>query len=271
MIHFSYFHPMADSIQLPKVLQPFADQLMQSHRTFIRLKPDFESPVTPWESAVGGLPYWLKGLPFPQDATNNFLLLLAQINFEEVPCLSPFPQKGLLQFFINNDDLFGRNDQDPTDQSNFRIVYHSEPSTDLEELVSDFSFLAEENTGPFETRKGYGVEFMMEQELMPYENHRFESVFGSEFFKQFGNDQWSIIHEYSKHHSGSGHKIGGYPFFTQNDPRLPESPLQLLLQIDTDADIGLMWGDMGVANFFIDPEDLRKLDFSSVYFHWDCH
>ena len=29
-------------------------------------------------------------------------------------------------------------------------------------------------------------------------------------------------------------------------------------------------GDMGVANFFISPEDLEKRDFSHVLFYWDC-
>ena len=31
-----------------------------------------------------------------------------------------------------------------------------------------------------------------------------------------------------------------------------------------------MWGDSGVANFFIDSEDLEKRDFSKVFYTWDC-
>lgn len=31
-----------------------------------------------------------------------------------------------------------------------------------------------------------------------------------------------------------------------------------------------MWGDMGVANFFIRREDLLRRDFSRVWYTWDC-
>ncbi|MBQ9182646.1 MAG: DUF1963 domain-containing protein, partial [Neisseriaceae bacterium] len=39
----------------------------------------------------------------------------------------------------------------------------------------------------------------------------------------------------------------------------------LLLQIESDE--GIMWGDCGVGNFFIRPDDLRKRDFSKVLFN----
>ena len=33
------------------------------------------------------------------------------------------------------------------------------------------------------------------------------------------------------------------------------------MQIDTDDSLNIMWGDSGVANFFIRKEDLLNLDF----------
>lgn len=45
----------------------------------------------------------------------------------------------------------------------------------------------------------------------------------------------------------------------------------LLLQIDTDNSLNIMWGDSGVANFFIRKEDLLNLDFSNVIYNWDCY
>ena len=33
----------------------------------------------------------------------------------------------------------------------------------------------------------------------------------------------------------------------------------------------IMWGDMGVANFFIEPNALKNLDFTNVLFNWDCY
>nr|MCR5080229.1 DUF1963 domain-containing protein [Treponema sp.] len=72
----------------------------------------------------------------------------------------------------------------------------------------------------------------------------------------------------------AGHRISGYPYFTQYDPRSADDGYDvLLLQIDTDDDGGnqIMWGDSGIANFFIKREDLKKRDFSNVLYNWDCY
>jgi len=51
----------------------------------------------------------------------------------------------------------------------------------------------------------------------------------------------------------------------------------LLLQLDSDINENdrytgkLMWGDSGVANFFITPEDLAKRDFNRTAFMFDYH
>lgn len=65
--------------------------------------------------------------------------------------------------------------------------------------------------------------------------------------------------------SGSGHKIGGYTYFTQEDSRVYQEEWRdhpLLFQFDSDEDI--MWGDVRVANFFIHPDDLARKDFTKV-------
>ena len=43
----------------------------------------------------------------------------------------------------------------------------------------------------------------------------------------------------------------------------------LLFQLNSVKDI--MWGDAGVANFFIDREALKNRDFSHVMYNWDCY
>ena len=40
--------------------------------------------------------------------------------------------------------------------------------------------------------------------------------------------------------------------------------------MDTDDDAEIMWGDSGVANFFIQEKDLAAEDFSDVLYNWDC-
>ena len=36
-----------------------------------------------------------------------------------------------------------------------------------------------------------------------------------------------------------------------------------------DGDL-IMWGDVGICNFFISPEALKRRDFSRVLYNWDC-
>ncbi len=77
----------------------------------------------PWESKLGGDPYLEIGMEYPKTSNGEYLRLLAQINFEEVPHLESFPQKGILQFYILADDVYGLALQDQCIQDTFRVIY----------------------------------------------------------------------------------------------------------------------------------------------------
>ncbi len=88
-----------------------------------------------------------------------------------------------------------------------------------------------------------------------------------------------FLESYDGVFSEEGHRLGGYPFFTQTDFREWGSPFEqyrLLFQLDSDGagdnDLGfeVLWGDAGVGNFFIHPDDLKQRDFSRVAYNWDC-
>ena len=66
------------------------------------------------------------------------------------------------------------------------------------------------------------------------------------------------------------HQLGGYPYFTQDDPRPGqyEDFDTLLFQLDS-CDL-VLWGDYGVGNFFISRDALKRRDFSKVLYNWDC-
>ena len=73
--------------------------------------------------------------------------------------------------------------------------------------------------------------------------------------------------------SNWGHKLLGYPCFTQWDPRgddYNERYNTLLFQMDSEVP-DLLWGDCGVANFFINLDKLKNLDFTDVLYNWDCY
>ena len=46
---------------------------------------------------------------------------------------------------------------------------------------------------------------------------------------------------------------------------------RLLLQIDTDNDAGMMWGDTGMLYFWIREQDARARDFSKVWMILQCY
>lgn len=71
----------------------------------------------------------------------------------------------------------------------------------------------------------------------------------------------------------NGHRLGGYAYHVQDNPRMQSrfSDYVLLLQLDNDDEHGMMWGDLGVCHFFIHPDDLRRCDFSKVMYDWQCH
>ena len=74
-----------------------------------------------------------------------------------------------------------------------------------------------------------------------------------------------------------GNHLGGYPFFTQRDPRLDDPTLTdsvLLFQLDSSEEgncVNVVWGDNGVGAFFIDRADLAARRFDKAWFYWDCY
>lgn len=255
---------------LPPALEPFRDQLMSTRTTFVRAKARKMRQTSPSESKVGGIPYWPKALEWPVGTDGAPLFFLAQINFSEIPPLSPFPNTGIVQFFIGADDLYGMDFDDGEKQDTFRVIYHPEvnPNAVLTTRLSEAAF--DEDFLPHHPDESYPLTFSLEEEVVPVTDYRFYDYFGGDFFRQFGEQEWQIQEDFSKKVRSDGHKLGGYAYFTQDDPRRADDPMLLLLQLDSDEVMDLMWGDMGVGHFFIRETDLLRCDFSKVLYDWDC-
>ena len=258
-------------IKLPPALEPFREQLLQTRQTFIRLTSQDARNTKAWESKVGGMPYWPQNLAWPKSPEGRPLFFLAQINFAETPPFPPFPSKGILQFFINDDDLYGMDFDDGENPDTFRVVFHSEVLENGSLLQTKLPATNwDEELLPHHPDESYPLLFGLEEEVVPISDYRFYQYFGSEFFRQFGEKEWDVMGELEKAVRAQGHKIGGYAYFTQDDPRKPDDPMLLLFQLDSDERMDLMWGDMGVGHFFIREKDLLALDFSHVLYDWDC-
>ncbi len=255
----------------PKALEPYRHKLQATEKPFVRIILYPDPSLQPWQSKIGGVPYLPKGIPFPVNQEGEQLFFLGQVNFAEVPSLPGFPAQGILQFYIFDDGLYGMNPDDPEAQHNFRVLFYPEPQRDPGALLADFSFLRKYGDLPLDSSLSLGMGFEAASGLMPEADFRFDDLFGEDFFGRFGAEEWSVAEAYNHISDAAGHRIGGYAEFTQEDPRSPEDPMELLFQIDTDSKNGIRWGDMGVANFFIRPQDLEQRNFARVLYHWDCY
>ncbi|MBQ0038480.1 MAG: DUF1963 domain-containing protein [Clostridiales bacterium] len=256
-----------------------------------------DEPVALTDSKFGGYPYWTADREYPTAANGENLFLLAQINFEQLaPEDNLLPKTGILQFFVQDEDLCGANFDDPTDQSGFRVIYHAEIKEPLS--VEEMRALGIKANTDQEFKESMlptlhedAIRFVKTKDYFPDISDAFEDKMKEAMSMLYGwNFDGTLYHELTTEEysyltepfSPFGHKMLGYPAFTQCDPRWPEAEVPegkkantiehydtLLFQMDSLGNV--MWGDDGVANFFINSEDLKNLNFSDVLYNWDCY
>lgn len=241
-----------------------------------------DEPTNIYSSKIGGLPYWEKDKEYPIDSKGNKLSLLAQINFEKENFDDErLPKTGILQFFIGDDDLYGCNFDDV--QNDWRVIYHEKIKENISEEEINLMNIPTNKTvedGPIEKNiNSLAMKFIKEKCYITTNSYNFESLIKNILMEKYNEE---VTEKFLFFHFGDpeyeyiinsfeafGHKLLGYPDFYQSDTRKLDSKYDtLLLQIDTDK--GIMWGDSGVCNFFINNEDLKKKDFSNVLYNWDC-
>lgn len=272
-----------------ELLEKLKDRINSTKREYIKIKAKKDMELKLWQSKFFGKPYLLKDQKYPTDDNGNNLYLLAQLNLSQMPNLEfSYPKKGLLQFWISDKQLYGLDFKNRTKQNGFKVIFHKEVQEDNNKLVQDFSFLSK-----IQKEKGwicedqdqfaqFALDFKIDKMPITSCDNYFYELFADiledkdidkfEFMDAYDN---AYNKEYMKHNkSNPNHVIGGYPYFTQEDPRkLGKEYLDfniLLFQMDSDITNKIMWGDCGVANFFINQKDLEALDFSRVFYNWDC-
>lgn len=260
-------------MDLPESLVPFEQKIKDSVIEFIRITLCDDISLSDTSSKFGGDPYITDMKMYPKDSRGKYMPLLAQINFEEVPSLANFPPSGLLQFYISDNEVYGLDYDSQLSQSDSRILY-----VPKEQIIGISVFdrkTIRSIDDYFPVPKSFGLTFEKISAPMSPVDFRFDKS----IYKGF----WDLPREdtdtYWKISQLMGHKIGGYPGFAQDDPRFSRKYSEhttLLLQIDSeknpnDNDYRIIWGDSGIANFFIKPEDLKNLNFSNVLYNWDCY
>lgn len=240
------------------------------------------------DSKFGGIPYIANDSDVPKDSNDMQLALLAQINCTELPENDLYPKVGLLQFWISRNENFGLNNRE-----DYLVKYSKEIEDGItnEDVLNKYNLLNEENYeeySPFNKKNtSFALTFEKGMSSITSNDFQFEKValqtiqelFPNEDVKDLYDDlEREVFDTLFKAFNGVNHAIGAYPTFTQWDPRNPDEPnayditlLQVESQWNNDSnDAQIMWGDSGVANFFINKEKLANLDFEDVLFNWDC-
>ncbi|MFR4480015.1 MAG: YwqG family protein [Fusobacterium sp.] len=272
------------------------DILEKNKKPMIEISLSDEKPNL-FQSKFGGVPYLPKDKEVPKNKENEQLTLLAQINIDELPENNIYPmEEGILQFWILNDDVLGL-DYDTNLGDGFKVVYYKDidKSVTEEEVLEKYKpYKYEYSYFPIEGE--FSLSFKLTDGYFSVSNDDFREIVDREIKKFYDENKdkyseilkiydkenqlnyweiWDILEEDKEIEEKlfeAGHKIGGFPNFTQSDIREVGDYEILLLQIDSEGTEKneIMWGDCGIANFFIREKDLKKLNFDRAIYNWDC-
>ena len=184
-----------------------------------------------FESKIGGIPYWTQNLPYPENSEGKKLYLLAQINFEKEKTESPLPTKGILQFFISDNDLMGLDLDHPTEQKNFRVIYHENIDyTITKNKLKGLNIPTTNKSDGLPIKGEYKIILNKGVDYINTEDINFKKYFSAAYKKIFNKDikkkdYYDVLddEEVEKFEeelqSENNHKMLGYANFTQQDPR----------------------------------------------------
>ncbi|MBI5366872.1 MAG: DUF1963 domain-containing protein [Planctomycetes bacterium] len=264
-------------------LGPFVGAILDLCRPALRVTPFARAGGA---SRFGGLPDRCAGQPWPHWKERP-LAFLAQIQLAELPrgpFFPPLPGTGLVQFFYDQDQsTWGF---DPGDRGSWCIRFSPDPG----------SGAREEAPGRLDVRVN---ERGMEFEPILTAPHP-----GSDWLRNLNLDEAAreayhrcYFDDITETWPHTGHRLGGHASEIQNpmevecqfasngidcggtkatDPAQRDRLLPgwrdwaLLFQMDSDDDLGVMWGDVGMLYFWIRREDLAAARFEASWLVLQC-
>jgi len=236
-------------------------------------------------SRLGGLPQMPDDLAWPvwKDKPLSFL---AQLSLAEIHASLPsfLPASGFLFFFYDQDQgVWGF---DPSDLAGWRVLYAAEDCRGLAERSAPDGLDANciYHPSPVTPRR---IELLPDSQGLP--KPEFDWRRDGEAYSELRLAALGDAHH---------HQTLGFPTPVQNDdmeeecqlasngiyvgnpegykdPRVPAlkpgaKDWKLLLQLDTDDEIGWMWGDVGTLYFWVREQDASAADFSKVWMVFQC-
>lgn len=253
-----------DTTQKNRLLQsllPYKHLIEATNKKSYLLKFHHDSELSTLNQ-IAGNPFIDRYSSIPKDDTGIDMLLLAQIDFSEIPLQQPFPPNGIVQFFVNED--FGKHHYLKQNEQFF--VRYIAQSLICNETSNSYSHTIPIASVPI-PYKFLGV--LVEEPVSAFD-YQFEAYF-KERNQIITADERTFREIYTMAFLGADHKIGGYPYFIHEDFRSKHPQLKkydtLLLQLVTDDEYKIGYRDSGIISFFIEEKRLLNKDFSDVYMH----
>ncbi|MDQ6423651.1 YwqG family protein [Paenibacillus sp. LHD-117] len=274
-----------ESSGLTRINKDLMNNLSYSNRMTAIITEEENIPLG--SSKIGGKPDLPSYIHWPNE-NGKILSFIAQVNLEEVELrLYELPSAGLLSFFY--DSLEQPWGFDPNDRGRWKVIYNEnldrlERKELPEELIQE---------GGFGTCK---VDFSLQTTLPSWESISIDQLnlveHESDLYFELSekvfehNDSNGTIHRFLGHPdqiqgemqlecqlASNGLYCGDSTCYEDPKRKLLESGAEswkLLLQIDSEEDIGMMWGDVGRIFFWIHEDDLREKNFNNVWLVLQC-
>ena len=196
-------------------------------------------------SHFGGQPYFEKGEKWPKAENGNNLEFVFQI-FNENDIVLPENIK-LVQFYYDMDDEDGW----------LVKIYESLHRINIEVI---------EKPEEHNTVKYCNIEYESIQSLPDWDGIERYSKDASKLSCMLDEDEpWRNYQEIAEKLVGKPDlctQLGGYPNWIQNDENIGEDGFELLFQLDSEEEAGLMWGDCGMMYVFYN-KDNKKTNLAS--------
>lgn len=259
-------HPMKKQFMrlIPSPLNYIENKLIQSVLPYSSMQ--FTDRIYhPTQSKIAGKPFLPPKSKLPLTESGDKMFLVIQINFAEVALPIPFPTKGIFQLFIDptiiNSKKIGFNH---LTKNYYEIRYFQEQAFFQNEI---FEIQSSPTTSAIQ--KELGIRFLRRYEPVSFTDYRLQTFVNSNDIQLFEQQTDYPFEEiYTQHFLSAENKIGGYPYFLNEDIRLKDLTLRfydtLICQIVSNEDDHIMFGNCGVLKLFINKLDLSRKVFSDL-------
>ena len=206
------------------------------HEIVLKINPTDENGIASGSSKAGGFPHLS-----PETTINPYWTFIAQINCGEAKPFDKdnvFPSQGTLYFFLDPSKL-------ETKAIDAVSVLYT-PTIENLETNTEILSLPDVHQGRLQFFEGVSLPQydadIIKNTLKEYE------VDG--YFKATNREQ--------------SHKMGGYPDTITQDFEVDKNKI-LLLQLDSDSSLGMLWGNMGRLYIFADRQSVLSCKFDKIY------